>query len=50
MNITQITDPASSLLGQPASRSDARYGLPTPLLDDDGGGDVYPTDENEAGP
>ncbi len=45
MNTTQILDPASSL-----SRSDARYGLPTPLLNEEGGGDVYPTDENETGP
>ncbi len=52
MNITHITDSANSLLGQPASRSDARYGLPTPLLNEEegGGGDVYPNDESEVGP
>ncbi len=50
MNTTQILDSASSFLGQLPSRSDARYDLPTPLLDEDGGGDVYPSDENETGP
>ncbi len=49
MTITQVQDTASTLLAQ-SGRSDARYGLPTPLLDDDGGGDCYPNDENEVGP
>ncbi len=36
MNITHTTDTTS-------------YGLPTPLLDGDGGGDAYPNDETEVG-
>ena len=49
MNTTQMHD-TSSFLGHLAGRSDARYDLPTPLLDEDGGGDCYPSDENETGP
>ena len=47
MNTTQLHD--TSFLGQ-LSGSDAGYDLPTPLFDEDGGGDFYPTDENETGP
>jgi hypothetical protein len=46
MDTTQTYDSASSWLG----RSDAPYGLPTPLSDRDGGGECYPNDDNETGP
>ncbi len=49
MNTTQQHD-TSALLGQLSGRSDAGYDLPTPLFDGDGGGDFYPSDENETGP
>ncbi len=44
MNTTQTYE-ASSLLG----RSDARHDLPTPLFDEDNGGN-NPSDNNETGP
>ncbi len=45
MNTTQLHD--TSFLGQlPGSD----YDLPTPLFDEEGGGDFYPSDENEVDP
>ncbi len=49
MNTTQIHG-TSSFLGQLSGRGDARYDLPTPLLDEEGGGDYYPSDEDEVDP
>lgn len=46
MDTTQTYDSANSLLG----RGDAPYGLPTPLFDQDGGGECFPNDDNETGP
>lgn len=45
MNTPHIHE-GNSLLDQVAGR----YDLPTPLFDEEGGGDYYPTDENETGP
>ena len=45
MNTTQLHE-ASSLVDQLAGR----YDLPTPLFDEEGGGDYYPSDENEVDP
>ena len=46
MNTTQHGYDVSSL----TSGRGALHGLPLPLNDEDGGGDCYPTDDNEIGP
>ncbi len=43
-------DAASSPSLLLSHRGGSRHALPVPLNDQDGGGECYPTDENEVGP